>query len=94
MKPAPGILPLRALRDSAGLREVDVAALAGCTIETVRRLQVDGDHLWTMQLGTVARVALALGVAPVELLPELGLRPREGGELQRRGVLPRGQRRP
>ena len=58
----------------AGLRRVELAARAGCSLDTLDRIAA-GD-LWGMKLGTLARVAHALGLSPAELAPILATRPR------------------
>jgi transcriptional regulator with XRE-family HTH domain len=80
--------PLERIRQSRGLSQVQVAALAGVSVQTVHR--IEGTGLAGLQLGTLIRVADALGVAPVELVPGLaGSRRRpaqgRGGEADRRG---------
>lgn len=61
--------------DSSGLRFIDVASRAGTTMTTVSKID-HGDI--KMQLESLLRIAVALGCAPVELMPSLARRPRKG----------------
>ena len=74
--------PLARILAAGGIRRVEVAARAGCSLATLDRIghgRVDG-----VKLETLARVSAALGVAPAELIPSLATRPR-GGLLSERG---------
>ncbi len=68
--------PLLQLLRVSGIRRVDVASAAGVDLKVIHRL-CRGDFLG-MKLETLARVAVALGAAPAELVPELARRPRTG----------------
>ena len=74
--------PLQRLLAVAGLRRVELAARAGCSLDTLDR--IGRGRVANMKLGTLLRVAAALGVAPAELVPSLATRPR-GGLLAERG---------
>ena len=65
-----------------GIRRVELAAAEGVNEKTVARL-CRGEY-GGMSLGTLARVAVALGVAPAELVPVLAVRPTSGGLIGRR----------
>ncbi|MBY0401924.1 helix-turn-helix transcriptional regulator [Myxococcota bacterium] len=58
------------IRLEANLSREVVAARAGTALETVRRL--DRGEVASMKIETVLRLAAAIGVPPVELLPDLG----------------------
>ncbi len=68
--------PLLQLLRVSGIRRVEVASAAGVDLKVIHRL-CRGDFLG-MKLETLARVSLALGCAPAELIPELARRPRTG----------------
>ena len=68
--------PVARLLAVAGARRVDLAARSGCSLDTLDR--IDRGDLVGMKLGTLARVAAALGVAPAEIAPGLAVRPRGG----------------
>lgn len=71
---------------AASLRRCDVAAYAGVSEATVDRLRSgDWERIAKLKLEDVAAVAVALGVAPAELVPLLVRRPR-GGLLAERGL--------
>ncbi len=61
------VSPLRAIRDARGLRRVDVASAAGVSLAVIRKLERGAYS--TLYVGTLARVALGLGVSPCELIP-------------------------
>ena len=78
--------PLRAIRQARGLRAVDVAATAGVSLQTVRKLE---QGKWAgLSLRMLCQVAWAVGVAPAELVPGLAARPRTG-QGRSPGALPR-----
>ena len=74
--------PLVRILQTYGIRRVELAAAAGINEKTVARL-CRGDYA-SMKVGTLARVAVALGVAPAELVPGLAVRPAGGGLIGRR----------
>ncbi len=76
--------PLRRLRSAQGLRVVEIAAFAGVSVDTVRR--IDRLDVVTLQLGSLVKVAHAVGVAPTELVPGLAARPRRPGLIHSRGA--------
>ncbi len=68
--------PLLQLLRVSGIRRVEVASAAGVDLKVIHRL-CRGDFLG-MKLEILARVAVALGAAPAEPVPELARRPRTG----------------
>jgi transcriptional regulator with XRE-family HTH domain len=66
--------PLRRIRLAYGLRVVDIAAASGVSIDTVRR--IDRLDVVTLRLGSLVKVAQAVGVAPTDLVPGLLRKPR------------------
>ncbi len=74
--------PLRRLRSAQGLRVVEIAAFAGVSVDTVRR--IDRLEVVTLHLGSLVKVAHAVGVAPTELVPGLARRPASGGLIAQR----------
>ena len=74
--------PLLRILQIYGIRRVELAAAAGVNEKTVARL-CRGEYAG-MMVGTLARVAVALGVAPAELVPGLAARPTSGGLIGRR----------
>lgn len=73
---------LAELRALHGLRLDDVAVASGCSERTLRRLE-SGD-LTNSRLLTLVRVAFAMGVTVVELVPALGAEPPRAGLIQTR----------
>ena len=70
--------PLLRLMAAAHLRRVDVASRAGVSMRVVAVLaRNDPVEVLTLGLDRVARVAIALGCAPAELVPILARRPRK-----------------
>lgn len=64
-----------------------LSVFAGVSHEAIRRLRSpDPDEQDRVSLLALRRVALCLGVAPVELLPQLARRP-SNGLLRERGVI-------
>ena len=68
--------PLGAILSAYGLRRVDLASAAGVDLKVVHRI-ARGDFAG-LKLGTLARVAVALGVPPTDLVPALTNEPRSG----------------
>ena len=66
--------PLRAIRQSRGLSLVQVAAAAGTSVKTIQK--IEQGRFATLYVRTLVRVALAVGVAPAELIPGLAAPPR------------------
>ncbi len=64
---------LREIRDARDLSQLEVAAAAGVSLATVRR--IEKGNVGTLYLRTLVQVAHALGVAPAELVPGLGRGP-------------------
>ena len=71
---------LHAILRGLGLRRVDLAVAARCSDKTIAR--IDAGDVARLNLGTLCRVAVALGVRPSDLLPELHTRPRVPGLVQ------------
>ena len=65
---------LRALRDQRGLRQIDVAAMAGVDPQVVER--IDRGQIMGMKMRSLIRVAAALGVSPVDVIPGLAAVPK------------------
>jgi transcriptional regulator with XRE-family HTH domain len=74
--------PLKRIRHAYGLRVVEIAAAAGVSIDTVRR--IDRLDVATLQLISLVKVARALGVAPDDLVPRLARPASQGGLIARR----------
>ncbi len=66
-------LQLRAIRQTNGWSQVDVAAAAGTTPRTVAR--IERCEIARMEIGTLVRVAEACGLSIVDLVPALAARP-------------------
>ncbi len=64
---------LRAIRQSNGWSQIDVAAAAGTTPRTVSR--IERCEIARMEIGTLVRVAEACGLSIVDLVPALAARP-------------------
>ena len=60
------------------ITRIELAARSGVNLRALKVLADDGEAVYRLPVSTVVRVAVALGCAPVELLPELGQRPRRG----------------
>jgi transcriptional regulator with XRE-family HTH domain len=73
--------PLRRIRLAYGLRVVDIAAAAGVSIDTVRR--IDRLDVVTLKLSSLVKVAQAVGVAPTDLVPGLAWKPRPASPMLR-----------
>jgi len=68
--------PLDRLSRAANLRRVDIAAASGVGMKSIASLS---NGRWaTTRLGSLCAIAIALGCAPAELIPELAQRPRSG----------------
>jgi DNA-binding Xre family transcriptional regulator len=59
-----------------GIRRVELAARAGVDMKTIQRLC--SGRATGMRIGTLCRIAVALGVRPIDLVPELAAQPRRG----------------
>ena len=70
--------PLGRLMAAAGLRWCDLASRSGCSEGALRRLAAETSVPDGLRIGTLLRVAAALGAAPAEVLPILAVRPRRG----------------
>ena len=68
--------PLVHMLQAAGLRRIELASCASVDLKTIAKL-CRGDYIG-MKVVTLARVSLALGCAPAELVPQLARRPRKG----------------
>jgi len=69
-----GRYPLAAIRQARGMRQLDVAAVAGVCMETVRK--IERGEVGLMAIQTLVQVARALDVAAVDLVPTLAARSR------------------
>ena len=69
----------------ARLRWCEVAARSGVSEKALRTLAAENRVHAGVRLGTLLRVAAALGAAPAQLLPRLAMQPRKG-LLWERGV--------
>ena len=87
-QPALDRSPLDRFLEAGGITSVVLSAMSGVHMAAIAKLRADDDRLLNLPLSTLIRVAHCLGVAPVELLPMLGKRPRTG-MLWDRGVLKR-----
>ena len=65
---------LRAIRVERGWRVEELAAISGCASSTIKKAEHEPT---SMSLRTLVKLAYALGVAPLELLPELAVEPRK-----------------
>ena len=65
---------LQALRDQRGLRQIDVASMAGVDPTVVSRIETD--RFLGVHLRSIIRIAAALGVSPVDLVPGLAAVPK------------------
>ena len=79
---ARNVTPLVRILQTYGIRRVDLAAAAGVDSKTIARLC--RGEFGGVKMGTLARIAVALGVAPAELVPWLAVRPTGGGLVGRR----------
>ena len=75
--------PLPRLLAARGIRRVELAAAAGVGCRTINR--ICQGNVKGMRIGTLCRVASALGVAPADLAPELAGGLQEGSALPSRG---------
>lgn len=64
---------LRALRSERGLRQIDVASMARVDPTVVRRIELG--RLMGVHLRSLIRIAAALQVSAVDLVPGLGVVP-------------------
>jgi transcriptional regulator with XRE-family HTH domain len=78
------VSPLRRIRSAYGLRVVEIAAAAGVSVDTVRR--IDRLDVETLKLDSLVKVAHAVGVAPADLVPHLAARPHRSGLIARRSA--------
>lgn len=74
LSPSP-LTTLRALRDARGLRQIDVASMAGVDPTVVSRIESANGFLG-VQVRSIVRIAAALKVSPVDLLPGLAAVPK------------------
>jgi transcriptional regulator with XRE-family HTH domain len=79
--------PLRRIRLAYGLRVVDIAAAAGVSIDTIRR--IDRLDVVTLKLSSLVKVARAVGVAPTDLVPGLARKPRSASLMSPSSCPPR-----
>ena len=77
--------PLDRFLRAGRITRIELSAASGVNLRALKALFQDGEAVYRLPVGTVVRVAVALGVAPAELVPALARRPR-GGLLAERGV--------
>ncbi len=68
--------PLAQILAAYGLRRIELAAAAQVDLKVSHRI-ARGDFAG-LKLGTLSRVAVALGVPPTDLVPALAAKPRGG----------------
>ena len=73
--------PLVQILRAYGIRRVELAAAAGVDTKVIHRI-CQGEFA-SLKFGALARVAVALGVAPTDLVPALATESR-GGLIHRR----------
>ena len=78
------LTPLSHILRETGIRRIDLASVAGLDVKTVHRF-CQG-HYASLKIGTILRVAVALGVRPCDLVPVLRAR------LGTRGLASRAKR--
>ena len=80
--------PFRRFLAQGQITRIELAARSGVNLRALKVLADDDEAVYRLPVSTVVRVAVALGCAPVELLPSLGKRPRQG-LLWERGIFRR-----
>ena len=80
--------PLLGLLAAGSITRIELAARSGVNLRAIKAIADDGDAILRLPLSTLLRIAIALGCAPVELLPMLGRRASRG-LLYERGVFQR-----
>jgi len=70
--------PFQRFLAAGQITRIELAARSGVNLRALKTLADDGEAVYRLPVSTLVRVAVALGCAPVELLPELGRRPRRG----------------
>lgn len=70
--------PLCQMIAATGITRFDIAYVSKLSLKSIGFLARNDEHVYEMRIKSLIRVALALGCAPVELMPELGRRPRRG----------------
>ena len=78
--------PLSQFLAAGGITRIELAARSGVNLRALKVLSDDGEAVFRLPLSTLLRVSVALGCAPIELLPALGKRA-SGGLLFERGVI-------
>ncbi len=76
--PRPSNSPLVRLLAAGNITRIEVAARSGVNLRAIKALADDGEAAFRLPISTLARVAVALGCAPAELIPALVRRPRSG----------------
>ena len=67
------------------ITRIELAARSGVNLRALKVLADDDEAVYRLPVSTVVRVDVALGCAPVELMPNLARRP-SSGLLWERGV--------
>ncbi len=70
--------PLLRLLLAGNITRIELAARSGVNLRAIKALADDGEAAFRLPISTLARVAVALGCAPAELIPALVRRPRSG----------------
>ncbi len=65
-------------RRPGGITRVELSARSGVCLAAIQRMTRSDQQSFNQPILTLVRVAVALGCAPVELMPSLGMRPRTG----------------
>lgn len=77
--------PFDQIRSRKGLTFDDIAALAGVSRKSCRKLKhMRPQELYSMPLGTLLRICMLLRVSPVKLIPMLGYKPKNILRLRQR----------
>ncbi len=79
------LTPLVRLLSTGGITRIELSACSGVNLQALKSIADNGEAVYRLPVSTLVRVAVALGCAPVELIPSLGMRPRTG-LLWERGV--------
>ena len=72
------ITPLLRLLAAGQITRIALAARSGVNLRAIKTLADDGEGVFRLPISTLFRVSIALGCAPVELLPSLGRRSSRG----------------
>ena len=70
--------PLLRLLAAGQITRIALAARSGVNLRAIKTLADDGEAVFRLPISTMFRISVALGCAPVELLPSLGRRASSG----------------